>query len=325
MLALGANARGRAGLLAALRPQDVFATSLYTGTGASQRITNGLDLLGSGGLVWQKLRSTAGNHALTDSVRGVNKGLFSNLTDAETAGVGASALYNNGFDNGIAYGSGATIAAWSFCRAAKFFDIVTYTGDGTSGRQIPHGLGVAPGMAIFKRLDAAEDWYVYHRGVVSPNANWWTNFLRLNATAASAADTAPPGQPTATTITVNVDFLNASGKRYVVILFAHDPDTTNGIIQCGSFTVTANGQLVPLGWRPQWGVLRRIDAADNWRIVDVARGWVTGGALNELRANTSEAELSTGGAGGPQPTGFENGDAYPIGAQVAYCMIRAPT
>jgi len=36
--------------------EDVFSTSLYTGTGTTQTITNGIDLSGKGGLVWLKTR-----------------------------------------------------------------------------------------------------------------------------------------------------------------------------------------------------------------------------------------------------------------------------
>jgi hypothetical protein len=36
--------------------EDVFSTWLYTGTGATQTITNGINLSGKGGLVWCKSR-----------------------------------------------------------------------------------------------------------------------------------------------------------------------------------------------------------------------------------------------------------------------------
>ena len=52
--------------------------SLYTGANATQMVTN------AGGfqpdLVWVKIRSTTGNHVLSDSVRGVNSQLFTSLT-----------------------------------------------------------------------------------------------------------------------------------------------------------------------------------------------------------------------------------------------------
>ena len=52
-------AAGNAGA-GALYVEDVFSTYLYTGTGAAQTITNGIDLDGEGGLVWIKNRNIAG-------------------------------------------------------------------------------------------------------------------------------------------------------------------------------------------------------------------------------------------------------------------------
>ena len=40
--------------------------------------------------------------------------------------------------------------SWSFRKAPKFFDIVTYTGNGTTGRQIAHNLDSEPGMIVIK-------------------------------------------------------------------------------------------------------------------------------------------------------------------------------
>ena len=49
--AAAGNAAGQA-----LYVEDVFSTYLYEGTGATQTITNGIDLDGEGGLVWIKRR-----------------------------------------------------------------------------------------------------------------------------------------------------------------------------------------------------------------------------------------------------------------------------
>ena len=62
---------------------DVFSTYLYTGTSASQTITNGIDLSTNGGLVWTKVRNVADSHCLIDTARGVNKYLRTNATDAQ--------------------------------------------------------------------------------------------------------------------------------------------------------------------------------------------------------------------------------------------------
>ena len=53
-----------------------------------------------------------------------------------------------------------------FKRAAKFFDIVTYTGNGVQGRNISHGLGVAPDFMFVKNRDTTnDDWHAYASGV----------------------------------------------------------------------------------------------------------------------------------------------------------------
>ena len=38
-------------------------------------------------------------------------------------------------------------------RAPGFFDVVAYTGNGTAGRTVAHGLGVAPEMIWIKSQD----------------------------------------------------------------------------------------------------------------------------------------------------------------------------
>ena len=135
---------------------ETFSTTLYTGNGTTQTIDNGLDLSGDGGLVWTKNRSNATQHALCSTETGVNKDLstasdgpINNETTAidqfNTDGYsisGNATNYNNS--------SLGNYASWTFRKAPKFFDIVTYTGSGENGQTITHDLGVAPGMVIVK-------------------------------------------------------------------------------------------------------------------------------------------------------------------------------
>ena len=153
--------------------EDVFSTYLYTGTGATQTITNNIDLSGKGGLVWIKGRGqVSGNNVdnvLFDSARGVSKVLYSNLTDAEINTSWSTAFNNNGFSFNTASGyvnsSSMTVGyvSWTFREQAKFFDVVTYSGNGVNGRQISHNLGSTPGTIIVKALNAADNWPVWHR------------------------------------------------------------------------------------------------------------------------------------------------------------------
>jgi hypothetical protein len=128
--------------------EDVFSTYLYTGNGSTQTITNGIDLAGEGGLVWSKARSATQVHTLFDTERGATKSLFSNLTNGEiTLGDALTGFTSSGYTLGAdasgpnINGSGTTYASWTFRKAPRFFDVVTWTGDSVAGRSISHNLG----------------------------------------------------------------------------------------------------------------------------------------------------------------------------------------
>lgn len=149
---------------------DVFSAYTYIGNGSAQTINNGIDLAGKGGMVWVKSHTTGYTHNLQDTVRGYNKFLNTDTTQAQTTSFGEFASFNsNGFGLGpvSAYNGWNTSAdsytSWTFRKAPKFFDVVTYMGNGAAGRQIPHALGIAPGMVIVKCTDAVGYWAVKHK------------------------------------------------------------------------------------------------------------------------------------------------------------------
>ena len=117
--------------------EDVFSTYLYTGNGSTQTITNDIDLAGEGGLVWFKGRSLNFDNALFDSERG-NAALYTNTTQAEEALSNSVTFNSDGFSLGLGYGvtnsTGDTYASWTFRKAEKFFDVVTWTGTGATRR-----------------------------------------------------------------------------------------------------------------------------------------------------------------------------------------------
>ena len=152
---------------------DVFSTFLYEGTNSSHSINNGLDLSGEGGLVWIKNRSTAASNepnVLYDTERGATKQLISSSTGTEQTVSRFSSFNSNGFtvttnDNEV-NNSALDYVSWAFRKAPGFFDVVTYTGNGTSGRTINHNLGSVPGMIIIKCLDfSGTSWAVWHRSI----------------------------------------------------------------------------------------------------------------------------------------------------------------
>ena len=310
---------------------ETFSTTLYTGNGSTQTITNGLDLAGDGGLVWVKQRDAAFNNILIDTERGVSNFLYSDQTNAQEtySGYGVTSFNSDGFavTDTTVYGvnkSAATYASWSFKKQTKFFDVVTWTGDGTSNRSISHNLDVTVGTLIVKRVDSTSDWWVWHRSLAN------TELVRLNLTNAKSTGATARGSttPTSSNFTVN-SYTNTSGATYVAYLFAHDT-ASDGLIQCGSYTGTGgSGVSVNLGWQPQWVLVKRATGGTaDWHVWDNQRGIVTDGNDNILFPNSSAAENTTLNRLDVSSTGFEippgnNPTVDNVGDTYIYMAIRA--
>jgi hypothetical protein len=307
--------------------EDVFSTYLYAGNGTIQTITNGIDLDGKNGMVWIKNRNASSDplHYLNFKDGSVISSNNSNNTNSKQVMTPYAAFNSNGFTvnalPGFLNNSGVNYASWTFRKAPKFFDVVTFTGNGVSGRQIAHSLGVAPGCMIIKRTDTSSDWAVYHRGLSAPATNWW---IKLNLTDAQTSASAPwaDTDPTATTFTVSANAaVNASGGTYVAYLYAHDA-TADGVIQCGSFTTDGSGNAtVNLGWEPQWLLVKRSSDGGDWLLLDSMRGLDVTDNLR-LIPNSSAAESAWGSAQfAPSATGFSvNG--FSASSNCIYIAIR---
>jgi hypothetical protein len=300
--------------------EDCFQTWLYTGNGATQTITNGIDLSTKGGLTWIKQRSATRDNLLFDTVRGATQRLFSNLTSAQSVDASSLTAFNStgfsiGSDSGVNINAG-TYASWTFREQAKFFDIVTYTGDGTQGRSVSHNLGSAPGFMIVKRINGVDNWRTYHRSLGG------TKYMSLDTTAAAGtANTLwNDADPTSTVFYLgNDNSVNASGGTYIAYLFAHNAGGfgltgTDNVISCGSYTGngSATGPVVTLGYEPQWVLIKSSTVAgSDWYLMDNMRGMAYT-QCNELYPNLSVAEVVQSKTIIPTATGFNvaTTDAY---------------
>ena len=299
----------------------LFQTHLYSGTGSASTITNNINLSGSGGLVWIKERTSTSGHILVDTERGVGKYLSSDTTNAEqSASSTVSAFNSNGFTQG---GSGATgqssqdYVSWTFRKQPKFFDVVTYTGNG-SVRNISHNLGAVPGMIIVKcTTKNSSNWTVYHRGLDASSPE--DKYVYLSATN-SVGDFAAYWNDTAPTSSVftlgagNGDDTNADGETYVAYIFAHNNDDggfgepgDQDIIKCGSYTGagSSNAVAVDLGFEPQWVMIKNATQSEvytSWVMGDTMRTNVAVGTDyhdGALFANRSYAEGKRGNGDSP--------------------------
>jgi hypothetical protein len=219
------------------------------------------------------------NHVLMDTEQGIGKFLNSNQNYAQqTNSEGMKSFNSNGFTFGTQTGVGWSNdhVYWTFRKAPKFFDVVTYTGNGTSGKSLSHNLGVAPGVVIIKKTDAAANWYVYHRDIGTGK------YLQLNLTDAQVTNSSYFVSASSTDFVLGSNgSVNGNGQSHVAYLFAHNnndggfgPDGDADAIKCGSYTGngSATGPSVDLGFEPQWLLIRNVDRADDWVLIDSMRG-----------------------------------------------------
>jgi len=297
----------------ALAIEDVFSTYLYTGNGSTQTITNGIDLAGKGGLVWIKNRTSSnyGSHYLRTFNPNSGK-LDSASNGAQNNFHGSITTLNNGFqltgDSNSVNQSGVPHVSWTFRKAPRFFDVVTYTGDGASNRAVPHSLNSIPGMIIIKSYSNIGGnnggWAVMHNNG-SSDLSAAIHGINLNRTDSNQFNTTVDFSSHITSTTFNpyeirdtgFERQNINGVSYVAYLFAHDPlgpsgDGSDGLIECGSFLCGTFGGSASLPFsEAQWALVKNATGAGPWFIVDNMRGlYYNATDAAGLLANTSDSE-----------------------------------
>ena len=192
-------------------------------------------------------------------------------TADNSAGAGATPTAGSVKIDGSNLGSAlaGTIAATRIsANTARGFSIVTYTGTGSNGATVAHGLGAAPTLIFIKaRVATSADgnWLVYAKvGNVDE-----TDYLLLN-NSASFTDEAGAFNDTAATSTVfslgTFADLNQSGKTYVA--YCWTPIT--GYSAIGSFTGNGGSQAIDVGFTPAFVMLRRTGGS-TWGVFDNTR------------------------------------------------------
>tara|TARA_R110001632_G_scaffold121510_1_gene234146 strand:- start:38 stop:1096 length:1059 start_codon:yes stop_codon:yes gene_type:complete len=294
------------------KSSNFFKTKLYTGNGSTQNIT-GLDFAPN--WVWIKSRTSSRVHVLVDTVRGATKRLQTNEADAEaTTSNSLTAFNSDGFSLGSynqsnegsasfvswnwkagssfsnnAGANGATIASTGSVNQDAGFSICSFTGNGTSGATVKHGLSTKPALMIVKNLAEADSWQVYHHKNTSSPA---TQTLQLNETGATSTtsnrwnDT----EPTTSVFTLgNNPTVNKSGVGYIGYIFSEE----NGFSKFGKYTGNANasGTFVYTGFSPAFVIIKNKDAGESWMMFDNER--LSFNQINgryQLQPNTSGAE-----------------------------------
>ena len=190
------------------------------------------------------------------------------------------------------------------------FSVVKYTGSGTAGATVAHGLGVKPAMIIWKNVDATANWLVYSP-LIGNDSQWLYLNLDSGAQTSGSTNEYPTYKvdPTSSVVTVNgsgsSNNINISGQDTIMYCFAN----IDGYQRIGSYVGngSANGPFVFTGFEPAWLLIKQTSSSGNdWSIYDNKRN-TTNPRFKFLAANSSAAETSTNASNYPILDFLSNG------------------
>jgi hypothetical protein len=312
--------------------EDAFQVWASVGNGTTRSVI-GPDMT-QGGLSITKSRDQSAGWRFVDTVRGAGVSLESNSENAqatESTGVTAFSTTGTVIGSDSDYNTNNTLYVdYLFKKQRRFFDVVTYTGNGAN-RTIAHNLGSVPGCIIIKRTNASEDWQVYHRSLAN------TQYMELNRTtgAATGATRWNSTTPTDTVFSLGSNIsVNSSGSTYIAYIFAHNAggfglSGIDNVISCGSYTGngSTSGPIVTLGYEPQFLIIKNITTTSSWSVVDGIRGMPVNSKDKILLLDSPVSEAGTDEDYiSPNATGFrvvsENFNVNRSGNNYIYIAIR---
>ena len=292
-------------------PKDYFVTHTYSGNDTDGTSTNNQTSLGmTPDLVWVKCRNHATpSHYIVDKVRGDEKYLSSNNTNAEATDSNTFELVSGGFNLGGGNGwtnlNGRTYVAWCWKAGTAFtndasatsigdidssgsfnntsgFSICSYSGSGSSGDTIKHGLNTAPKIIIIKKRSATDNWTMLNTNI---SLNTHLHFTTASAVSDPMFNNTAP---TTSVFTLDSDGqVNESGNTFIAYCFSE----VQGYSKFGSYTGNGNtdGPFVYTGFRPAFVLQKNASATQGWQLQDNKRDGFNG-ANDLLQPHDSAAE-----------------------------------
>ena len=281
---------------------DYFSNLLYNGQSSTPLTRTGVGF--EPDMTWLKVRSsTWGTGAFTKlHGTGVGSGYKYNFTNTDageddewgtlTFGAdgwsGVSSDYNGSFAHDFG-ASGHTFISWNWKESASAgFDMVSYTGDGTTDRELAHGLGVAPDFYLIKSKSEAHDWNCWHSGLASGQ------YGALNKGDAFASDSGGfmHGAPTSSVLKLGTwNAVNKDTVTYIAYCFT----SVEGYCKIGKYVGnnSTDGPYIHLGFRPAFLMVKNAStAAEEWEVFDSGRDPYNVGT-KRLKVSAEGAEVTS--------------------------------
>jgi hypothetical protein len=174
------------------------------------------------------------------------------------------------------------------------FSIIKYTGNGTAGATVGHGLNSAPEMIICKLCDGnGFNWIVWHRDIGTGK------YLELNTSEAyqnqSSYNMFNSTAPTDSVITLG-SIANTNNNTNAFRIWAWH--SVEGYSRIGSYTgngVHDEGPYINTGFRPVWLMVKKYTSGnEDWAIIDAAKNPNTAHSQTIVWGNLDSAEQNNG-------------------------------
>ena len=160
-----------------------------------------------------------------------------------------------------------------------------YTGNGTAGAKVAHGLSQAPEWIITKRLDSTNSWHGYH------SSQGATKYFLLDSTSAfgTSALTWNNTAPDATTFTLGSGNTNNNTGNFIAYCW----HSVEGFSSIGSYKGNSSndGPFVFTGFKPIWLLIKNVSDASQWRLFDGKRN-IFNPVNISLRLNATNADAT---------------------------------
>ena len=340
------------------KPEDHFNTKLYTGNGGTQSIT---------GVGFQpdwlfiKSRGSTGNGRVHDSVRGVDKQLYTSLSNAEytySPNTGVTSFDSDGFSLGSDIGQNTnteTYVAWNWL-AGGTAPAITYTvkvvsDSGNKYRFDDFGTSAVTldlqegGTYTFDQSDSSNSGHPLRFSTTSDGTHgggseYTTNVTTTGTPGSSGAQTVITVAASAPTLYYYCSSHSGMGgqantnstfgsSNFSGSIQANVSASTTAGFSIVTYTGTGSAATVGhgLGAVPQWLIVKNKGASANWRVYHVSQGNTKAAALN----STSEQAVTDSGFWNnttPTSSVFSIGSGYADSTNassntyVAYCFAE---
>lgn len=272
-----------------------FDSVAYAGYGSGD---SKIPLKFNPGLVWTKARNGGFSHRLIDSVRGSDREIYSDITNVESTNnstvlsfdsdgytLGTAQQLNDAAYNYASWvwaaggnptpqtpymrdGLPTTVPTAGTVRVEEMsvntksqFSIITYRGTGADG-SVAHGLNGTPDFIIWKALDDAYNWDIYHSALGHTATLIFTTATTRNVLHAA---------PTTTTIPVKHTYTGGSALNKRMVAYCWK--AVEGFSRFGSWVNnnSTDGTFIYTGFRPGFILLKNYDNVEEWYILDSSR------------------------------------------------------